>query len=140
MPRRGYSSLSDILLDTCAVIWLANKLPMSSESRSTIRLSQLRVSPISVWEIGNLVRKKRISLATQPAVWFRIAMSQMEAVLTKLDVDILADSCALPGKPPNDPADRIIIATARENDMTIVTRDRLILDYAGAGHVRAMAC
>jgi PIN domain nuclease of toxin-antitoxin system len=64
----------------------------------------------------------------------------MEAVPTDLGIEILADSCALPGKPPNDPADRIIIATARESDMTIVTRDRLILDYARAGHVRAMAC
>lgn len=132
--------MSDLLLDTCAIMWIAEKSAISAESRRAIVLNSLRVSPISVWEIGNLVRKRRLALATQPALWFRIAASQMEAIPTDLDIEILANSCALPGKPPNDPADRIIIATARESDMTIVTRDNLILDYARAGHVRAMVC
>ncbi|MNF14334.1 hypothetical protein D3C80_2165180 [compost metagenome] len=40
----------------------------------------------------------------------------------------------------NDPIDRILIATAREYDLTIITRDRAILDYGAAGHVRTLAC
>jgi len=39
-----------------------------------------------------------------------------------------------------DPIDRILIATARENDLTIITRDRAILSYGAAGHVRTLAC
>ena len=60
--------------------------------------------------------------------------------LADLTPAIFIDSSFLPGQPPRDPADRIIIATARENDLTILTRDRLILEYAKAGNVRALAC
>ena len=63
-----------------------------------------------------------------------------QAALPQLSVETLVDSCTLPGSPPDDPADRIIIATARERDLTVLTRDRRILDYSRAGHVRAMAC
>lgn len=132
--------MSKLLLDTCAVLWLAEGATLSNDAREAIRQRDIKVSSISAWEIANLVRKNRMSLAMRPAAWFREASNRIGAVLSDLDIDILADSCALPGEPPNDPADRIIIATARESDMTIVTRDRLILDYARAGHVRAMAC
>lgn len=132
--------MNDLLLDTCAVIWIAADAEVSDEARRAIRQRQIRVSPISAWEIANLVRKKRLALTSRPASWFRVASYKMYAVPTDLDIEILTDSCDLPGQPPNDPADRIIIATARESDMTIVTRDRLILDYARAGHVRAMSC
>ena len=60
--------------------------------------------------------------------------------MADLSPEILSDSCLLPGKPPRDPADRMIISTARHQDLTIITRDRLILAYAGEGHVRAIAC
>lgn len=132
--------MSSLLLDTCAVLWIADGSELSSEARDLIKERDIRISSISVWEIANLVRKNRVSLAMRPAAWFRETASRMGAELSDLGIDILAGSCALPGQPPNDPADRIIIATARENDMTIMTRDRLILDYARAGHVRAMAC
>ena len=61
-------------------------------------------------------------------------------VLQGLTADILIDSSLLPGEIHGDPADRIIIATARALDLTVVTRDRHILDYAARGHVRALAC
>ncbi len=60
--------------------------------------------------------------------------------LEGLTPDILIDSSLLPGEPHGDPADRIIIATARALDLTVVTRDRHILNYAERGHVRALAC
>ena len=53
---------------------------------------------------------------------------------------IFVDSSFLPGPIHRDPADRIIVATARALDLTVVTSDRLILDYAARGHVRALAC
>jgi PIN domain nuclease of toxin-antitoxin system len=132
--------MSDLLLDTCALLWLAAGVDMSDEAREAIRQRDIRVSPISAWEIANLVRKNRLTLAMRPAVWIRESVDRMDATLSELSIDILTDSCALPGQPPNDPADRIIITTARERDMTIMTRDRAILDYAQAGHVRAMEC
>ncbi len=53
---------------------------------------------------------------------------------------ILVAASYLPEPLHNDPMDRIIIATAREHDLTVITRDRLILAYGAAGHVRTLAC
>jgi PIN domain nuclease of toxin-antitoxin system len=132
--------MSDLLLDTCALLWLANGAEMTPESRKAITSRSLHVSPISAWEIANLVRKSRLAFTLPAARWFRQATGKMAAGLPQLTVEILADSCDLPGSPPDDQADRIIIATAREADMTIVTRDRHILEYSRAGHVRTLVC
>ena len=132
--------MSDLLLDTCALIWLANGAEMSPKSRTAVTTRNLHVSPISAWEIANLVRKSRIAFTQPVASWFRQAANKMAAGTPQLTVEILAGSCDLPGSPPDDPADRIIIATARETDMTVLTRDRQILEYSRAGHVRALVC
>jgi PIN domain nuclease of toxin-antitoxin system len=132
--------MSDLLLDTCAVLWIAEGADVAPEARKAILSRNLQVSPISAWEIANLVRRSRIALTVPVKSWFRQTIGKMAAGMPNLTAEILADSCDLPGSPPGDPADRIIIATARENDMTIVTRDRQILDYSRAGHVRALVC
>lgn len=132
--------MNDLLLDTCAVLWLAQGAKMSAEARRAVAERALHVSPITAWEIANLVRKKRVALAHPVAAWFRRAVDEMQAATPHLSVDILTNSCDLPGDPPNDPADRIMIATARESDMILVTRDRLILEYSRTGYVRTMAC
>lgn len=98
------------------------------------------VSPISAWEIGLLVARGRVSLSAQPAAWFRRVLAQPGVALCALDPDMLIDSSSLPGAPPRDPADRIILATARSRQFRILTRDRAILDYARAGHVAALPC
>ena len=140
MLRRDGYSMSDLLLDTCALLWLANGADMTPESRAAAASRNLHVSPISAWEIANLVRKSRLAITLPAARWFRQATGKMAAGMPQLTVEILADSCDLPGSPPDDPADRIIIATAREADTTIVTRDKQILEYSRAGHVRALVC
>ena len=132
--------MSDLLLDTCALLWLADGADMTPESRTALASSNLHVSPISAWEIANLVRKSRIAFALPVTNWFRQATTKMSAGTPQLTIEILANSCGLPGSPPDDPADRIIIATARETDLTVVTRDRKILEYSRAGHVRALVC
>jgi PIN domain nuclease of toxin-antitoxin system len=132
--------MSDLLLDTCAVLWVAKGADMTPESRKAIASRNLYISPISAWEIANLVRKERVALTLPVAGWFRQLVGKMAAAMPQLSVEVLADSCSLPGTPPSDPADRIIIATAREADMTVVTRDKLILDYSRAGHVRTLVC
>jgi PIN domain nuclease of toxin-antitoxin system len=132
--------MSDLLLDTCAVLWLAKGTDLSAEARGAIAARDLHVSPISAWEISNLVRKSRLALTLPAAAWFRQTVERMEAAMPELTVEILANSCELPGSPPDDPADRIIIATAREANMVLVTRDNQILAYSRAGYVRALAC
>ena len=132
--------MNDLLLDTCAVLWLAEGGELSNAARKAIAGSRLNVSPISVWEIANLVRKKRIVLTMPTAKWFRQAINMMDAVMPDLTIEVLSGSCELPGSPPSDPADRIIIATARESSMVVMTRDKDILAYSSAGYVRTMAC
>jgi len=132
--------MSDLLLDSCAVLWLAEGIELAGDAREAIAESRLNVSPITVWEIANLVRKRRIILAMPVAKWFRQTIAMLEAKMPELSVDILAGSCELPGSPPGDPADRIIIATAREARMVLMTRDKDILAYSRAGYVRTMAC
>lgn len=132
--------MSNLLLDTCAVLWLAEGIELAAEARKAAADGNLNVSPISVWEIANLVRKNRIVLAMPVVTWFRQTLRMMEAAMSELSVEILAGSCELPGSPPSDPADRIIIATAREASMVLMTRDKDILAYSRAGYVRTMVC
>lgn len=133
--------MSDLLLDTCAVLWVTQGVEIKPEARKAISdASTLHVSPITAWEIANLVRKNRIALTMPAARWFRAAIEKLDADTPDLTIDVLTQSCDLPGSPPTDPADRIIIATARETSLEIVTRDAAILAYSRAGHVRSREC
>lgn len=100
----------------------------------------VHISPITAWELGILIARNRLKTTMSAKGLLNKFISTGNATWTSLSTDILIDSSFLPGDPPNDPADRIIIATARELGMTIITRDQLILDYADTGHVRAIAC
>jgi len=93
-----------------------------------------------VWESANLVSKKRIVLAMPVVRWLRQALDKMEAAVSELTMEVLAGSCELPGSPPDDPADRIIIAAPREASMILITRGKGILAYSRAGYVQAMVC
>jgi PIN domain nuclease of toxin-antitoxin system len=134
-----------LLLDTCAVIWTVEGEPIEAEAeeainRSTVQDEKVLVSPITAWERGMLISKGRLISPMHPKLWFARLMSRPEVELAELTADILTDASYLPGPIHSDPADRIIIATARALDLTIVTRDRVILDYGRAGHVRVLAC
>jgi len=129
-----------VLLDTCALLWLANGEPLRQEARAAIAAGARHVSPISAWEIANLARKSRLALTMPVAAWINQAFAAIGVRQPDLTTEILVESCGLPGSPPDDPADRIIIATARAHQLTIVTRDSAILAYAQAGHARATRC
>lgn len=100
----------------------------------------IHVSPFTAWEIGTLVAKGRLPLTMAPEAWFEALLAQPGIRLAPLTPSILLASTSLPADPPSDPADRIIIATARSLDLVVITRDRNMLDYAHHGHLRAIAC
>ena len=136
---------ASLLLDTCALIWIANGDPMGEEAMEAIRgaesnLDPIHISPISAWEIATLSARGRLRLTSTPETWFGRVLDTRAARLDELSVTILIRSAFLPGEPPADPADRMIIATARENGRTVVTRDRRILAYAEQGLVAALRC
>ena len=137
-----------LLLDTCAVIWFANGNPMSEPSKEAIIQARqfvgVLVSPISAWEIGLLCRPRFRRAGPEflpdPKAWFDRVMSEPGIRGAAFTPAIAVDASLLPGNLHNDPADRIIIATARHLNMPIVTRDRRIIDYARAGHVAVIPC
>lgn len=133
-----------LLLDTHALLWLVNGERVAEPAREAIRAaassSALFVSPMSSWEIATLVRKRRLALNQDVEDWFESVLKIPGTALAELDWKTLIRSVTLPGEPPNDPADRILISTARRFLLCLITRDREILEYARAGHVDALAC
>jgi PIN domain nuclease of toxin-antitoxin system len=132
-----------ILLDTHVVIWAAMDDPrLGKRARELIekldRTNPFCVSAISAWEIALLVQKGRVNLGTPAKTWLLQLMKQQGWRNLPVDFDIAIESVNLPGELHSDPSDRIIIATARLNDCTIMTADRAILAYAKAGHVKAI--
>jgi PIN domain nuclease of toxin-antitoxin system len=138
-------SEAPLLLDTHAAIWITEDQPIASAAVKAVDAayragSIVFVSAISAWEIGQLVSRNRLSLVARPERWFQRLLAIPGIRLAELSPDILIASSFLPGTPPRDPADRIILATARDLGATLITRDRLLLKYGEDGQVSTIAC
>ena len=134
-----------LLLDTCALIWIMNNVDLSSTAVQHIdeaydRGEAIYASPITAWEIGLQASKGRFKSNVTPHRWLEEVLRAPNVRLAELTPQVLLESSFLPGSPPRDPADRIIIATAREFGLTVLTRDRALLDYAREGYLNAIAC
>ena len=130
------------LIDTCAMIWATHLAPLSVEASRILatRDDRLQVSVMSAWEIGMLVSKGRLPATKGALGWFDDFVVRAGVGVLGVTPKTLVESSNLPEPIHNDPTDRILIATAREHDLTIITRDRAILAYGAAGHVRTLAC
>lgn len=133
------------LLDTCAIIFLANAERVADEVVQVLSAERpdshgIFVSAFSAWEIAKLVSKGRLHLTRAPLPWFEEATARFGAEVLPATAEVLVASCFLPEPLHGDPADRILVATAREHDLTIITRDRAVLAYGAAGHVKVLAC
>ena len=129
------------LLDTHTLVWLLDgNERLGKKSRTLIQASAqadtLYVSAITPWEIAMLVSKGRLTLVQEVGEWLRIAISLPGVRMAPLSIDVSVASTRLSGTFHSDPADRIIVATARQLGATLVTEDKLILDYSKAGHVK----
>ena len=138
-----------VLLDSCAAIWLASAAPMKDEAYGAIHeaglLASVLVSAVTAWEIGLLTRpradgKVRLELGEPPARWLERLLARPALRPLPLSVQAALTSSSLPPPFHEDPADRLLVATARELGVPLVTRDQRILRYAEAGHLRAIAC
>ena len=133
-----------LLLDTCVLVFSSTAVKMADEAldafSDALGGDAAFVSPISAWEIGRAMSLGRIASPLAPLDFYRKFVGQPGVEQCDLTPDVLVASSYLPGDVHNDPMDRILIATAREYGLTILTRDRAILDYAEAGHVRAIDC
>jgi PIN domain nuclease of toxin-antitoxin system len=133
-----------LLLDTHALLWLDSGEAMTRESIASIDdaagRGEVLVSPVSAWEIGLLVQKGRIHLDLEPLPWFERFLGLPGIRLMPLSVAAAVSSSFLPEAFHGDPADRLLVATARTLPATLITRDAKILSYADAGHLLALAC
>lgn len=139
------SKLAPLLLDTCAAIWISEGVSLSASATVVLERvydekTPVFVSPITAWEIGILARRLRVSLLMSPHSWYQRLFDLLGLQPAAMPGEVLINSSYLPGAPPNDPADRILAATAREYGFTLVTRDRPLLDYAEQGHIHALPC
>jgi PIN domain nuclease of toxin-antitoxin system len=137
--------MQPLLWDTCAVIWIYEQAELSQPALDAIDAAYRErvpcyISPISAWEIGLLVARARLQLLITPQRWFARVLETPGVRLADMSADLLIASSFLPGKPPRDPADRILLATARDLGATVVTRDRALIDYGKQGHVRVTEC
>lgn len=127
------------------MIWIYEKAPLAPAARDLMAAAHRAsassyVSPITAWEIGALAARGRLQLLIRPERWFANLFEVPGVKLADMSPDLLIASSYLPGNPPRDPFDRIIAATARELGATLLTRDRVLLDYGEQGHVSVMAC
>jgi len=132
------------LLDTCVTLWLMDGA-LSEKAVAALTDSHhdgmaTYVSPVTAWEIGILARKGRFRSQFTPQRWFEKLIAAPGMKLAEINAGILLESQLLPGPMYDDPADRIIAATAREYGYTVMTRDRGLLDYAAQGYLSAVEC
>ena len=118
-----------IVLDTHALLWWASgeREALSAAAARAIDAElaggQIMVSSISAWELAMLVDRGRVALSMDIEEWLSV-VSQVEAVsFVPVDNEIGVKSIALPGAFHKDPADRIIVATARKLAAPLVTAD-----------------
>ncbi|MGH6944028.1 MAG: type II toxin-antitoxin system VapC family toxin [Geminicoccaceae bacterium] len=100
------------------------------------------VSPVSAWEIGLLASspKSGLRFLPTPRDWFARVLRMPGIRLTPLIPEAAIEASFLPGDFHRDPADRLLIATARHLGAALITRDRMLLAYAEQGHVQVIAC
>lgn len=128
------------LLDTHAWLWwVTEDRRLSKKAARAIDTGRtngsLWLSMISIWELSKKVEKGQLGLDRPLDEWLDLATIREGLQLAELSRPVLVESCRLPGEFHGDPADQRLVATARLQNATLVTKDRAIRDYA---HVRTV--
>jgi len=128
-----------ILLDTHTWIWSHSATKLLSDNVKNLikktQTDQRAIASISIWEFAMMVTKGRINVKIDPKRWLDNAIGSSGLQVIELTSEIAVESCNLPGDFHKDPADRIIVATARTHNLTLLTKDRKIIEYP---HVQAV--
>jgi PIN domain nuclease of toxin-antitoxin system len=135
--------MNGYLLDTHVWLWVQQSeterldpaLLLDLEKRQRQQL--LFVSAISILEIARLVALGQYALASSIDDFVAEATADDGFQLLDLTPRILIESTRLPGEIHRDPSDRLLVATARQHGLTLITRDKRLLRYAKQGHLNA---
>lgn len=137
--------MNRILVDTHIFVWLlSGSEELTANARHEIESctkneGQVLISAISIWEIGMLSQKGRITLKKPTLQWVKEALKAPYIYLAPLSPEIAIESCQLPGEFHGDPADRIIAATSRVLNVPLLTKDARIHEYAKGGYLECIA-
>ncbi|MGA2218352.1 MAG: type II toxin-antitoxin system VapC family toxin [Terracidiphilus sp.] len=132
-----------LLVDTHTLIWMVEEFPrLGAQAAKALNKAgwenRIVVSAITPWEIGLLVSKGRLKLGADLMDWIRDALVKPGVRLAPLEPEIAVASTRLPWEMHADPADRILLATARHLGATLVTADGALLELARQGHFLGM--
>jgi len=128
-----------LLLDTCAYLWrISDPSAMSADAQArTDKADRLCVSLASIWEIAIKVQMGKVRLDVPVEDWVRRSLLHPAIELLPLTPLLVVFSTQLPGVFHKDPFDRVIVATAIRENLTLVTRDERMLRYR---NVKSLAC
>ena len=130
-----------LLLDTHVWLWSEQqpeKLGAKSRKILLDATNELFISSISTLEIAQLLHKERITLKGDLASWIDQSAERLSLQTITLSNDIAVQAYTLPGAFHSDPADRIIVATARQKQFKLMTADERILAYGQVNVVNAV--
>lgn len=135
--------MNALIVDTHVFVWLLSKSkqlgPNALEAiKGAASLNSLYVSAITPWEIAMLVSKGKLTLERDVGEWLEMALALPGFRLESLSPAIAVASTRLPGEINSDPADRIIVATARHLGVPLVTADENLLGYSTQGHIKTV--
>lgn len=137
--------MNPLLIDTHVWLWWENGTPgrISPEARKEIAAGEaglgLWIASMSMWEVAMLVSRRRIEVEPDALTWMQRSLAQRTRSLVPLTPEIAVVSNHLPDAPVGDPVDRILLATARVENMTLVTADRKLIDYGRKHYLKVLA-
>jgi len=143
--QRGGNPTGPLLLDTHVWIWMMEGNEQRLGPRlidrveSAGRRGEVLIHPMSVWEVGTLVRKGRLALARPAVDWVEEALGLPGIFLLGLSPRSALQGALLDSNRLTDPVDRMLVAAARLEGATLVTADDRILDFAEGGAVQVLA-
>ena len=133
-----------LLLDTHCWLWAQLGLVrrLSQAALKAIQNAEsdgaLRVSVISIWELAVWEKRGKLALPMDVRTWVEEALSKPGISVAPLTPEIAIESVHLPGELHGDPADRMLVATARMLGATLLTKDAQLIRYSHQRHVRAV--
>lgn len=133
-----------IVLDTHIFLWLINGNDEITVSgfmptiNKAMKDNSIIIPAICLWEISMLSAKQRIVLHNNALDWLKTATSAPGISVYPISPEVAYESTILPGTFHGDPADRMIVATTRVIDGTLITLDKEILAYSKNGFVKTL--
>ncbi|NRB11565.1 MAG: type II toxin-antitoxin system VapC family toxin [Rickettsiaceae bacterium] len=138
----NYQNIDKLILDTHVLLWYVEGIQLKNNIINLIdskrHLGKVFISSISIWEIALLSIKGKIVFSIPVKEWIDQVLSTLELKIIELKHNILIESCELLNYPHKDPADRMIIASARETNAHLLTADKKIIDYHKQGYLKAV--